>query len=440
MLVEITVANFRSFKQEQTLSLVSSGGKDRAHRHHLIPYGNSNLLKAASIHGANASGKSNLISAMRVMQSFIKNSATHMNQGDHIPGMVPFRLDPACCDQPSFFSASIVIDQDHYAYSFSATAKRVHTEKLIVSTPGKPQRVWFDRHFDEAVNQTKWKFGGPIEIDREILEKRTRANGLALSRGAEMNIEALNDLFLWFRDQMWVFDLSSLPIVGLAQETAGRIEQDPELRSRVTKLLKHADFGIDGIRIDEQKIEKEHLSELKELLSNKAMQVFETQIKKSGPSFNIHSLHQNSSHEQVEFNFREAESNGTKRFFALAGPFLDAIDKGTVMVVDELECSMHPLLTRKLVQLFQSPDVNKNGAQLIFATHDSVLMDPGLFRRDQIWLVEKNNEGASELFSLYDFDTANRPRNQEAFQRNYLAGRYGGTPKFGSTFEDLELP
>jgi AAA15 family ATPase/GTPase len=133
------------------------------------------------------------------------------------------------------------------------------------------------------------------------------------------------------------------------------------------------------------------------------------------------------------------ESNGTQRFFALAGPFLDALAKGTVVVVDELECSMHPLLTRKLIELFQSPEANKSGAQLIFATHDSTLMDPELFRRDQIWLVEKNRRGASELFSLYDFDTKDRPRNTEVFQRNYLAGRYGGVPKFGPTFEDLEF-
>ncbi len=100
---------------------------------------------------------------------------------------------------------------------------------------------------------------------------------------------------------------------------------------------------------------------------------------------------------------------------------------------------MHPILTRKLIELFQSPEVNKKGAQLIFATHDITLMDPELFRRDQIWLVEKNRSGASEIFSLYDFDTKDRPRNTEAFQRNYLAGRYGAVPKFGPIFEDLEI-
>jgi AAA15 family ATPase/GTPase len=133
------------------------------------------------------------------------------------------------------------------------------------------------------------------------------------------------------------------------------------------------------------------------------------------------------------------ESNGTQRFFALAGPFLDALDQGSVVVIDELDCSMHALLTRKLIELFQAATVNTRGAQLFFTTHDSNLMDPDLFRRDQIWLTEKDSRGASKLFSLYDFDTKERPRNTEAFERNYLAGRYGAIPRFGPIFEDLEI-
>jgi AAA15 family ATPase/GTPase len=139
----------------------------------------------------------------------------------------------------------------------------------------------------------------------------------------------------------------------------------------------------------------------------------------------------------IRFNFLEAESNGTQRFFALAGPWLDALDQGALLVLDELDCSMHPSLTRKLVELFQTREANPHGAQLVFSTHDSTLMDLELFRRDQIWIVEKGRTGASRLSSLYDFEE--KPRNNEALQRRYLAGRYGGVPVFGPTFEDLEL-
>ena len=108
-----------------------------------------------------------------------------------------------------------------------------------------------------------------------------------------------------------------------------------------------------------------------------------------------------------------------------------------MLVLDEFDCSLHPLLSRKLIELFQSPDVNAKGAQLVFAVHDPTLMDERLFRSDQIWLTEKNQSGATELFSFYDFKK--KPRSTESFQKNYLVGRYGGIPQFGPIFEDLEI-
>jgi AAA15 family ATPase/GTPase len=155
------------------------------------------------------------------------------------------------------------------------------------------------------------------------------------------------------------------------------------------------------------------------------------------PTQAIRSVHRSPGGEIVRFNFLEAESNGTQRFLALAGPWLDALDQGAALEIDELDCSMHPLLTRKLVEMFQTRDANVNGAQLVFSTQDSTLMDLELFRRDQIWIVEKDRTEASRLVSLYDFEE--KPRNGEAVQRRYLAGRYGGVPVFGPTFEDLEL-
>jgi AAA15 family ATPase/GTPase len=147
----------------------------------------------------------------------------------------------------------------------------------------------------------------------------------------------------------------------------------------------------------------------------------------------------NDSEESVTFLMDRDESNGTRRFFGLLGLVLQALDRGDLLVFDELECSLHPMLTRKLIELFQDESVNSKGAQLVFATHDITLMDKNLFRRDQIWLTEKNDRGATELFSLYDFDPAKRPRISEVLAKNYLAGRYGGVPKFGPTFEDLEI-
>lgn len=154
--------------------------------------------------------------------------------------------------------------------------------------------------------------------------------------------------------------------------------------------------------------------------------------------YNVQTVHlDQDSGEPIEFSLDEDESNGTKRFIAIAGPIVDALDKGSLLVVDELDCSMHPLLTQKLVELFHSEQSNPNGAQLVFATHDSTLMNPSLFRRDQIWFSEKDSKAATRLFSLCDIDRT--PRRQEAFEKNYLAGRYGAVPSFGPALEDYEV-
>lgn len=440
MLIEFRVANFRSFNEEQTISLIASK-RDDAHSGNLIMGEKFNLLKAAAIYGPNASGKSNLIKAIHFMKMFILNSATKMNQGDKIRGITPFRLSLDSQKQPSFFEVTIVVDNTRYEYGFSATADRVHDEWLIASPPPpKKRRLWFERRFDPKTNETQWVFRNPFKkADEQILKKNTRDNGLVLSRGAELNIKPLHQVFLWFRENLWVFDLSAQPL-SLMQETARRIRENRAFYKDVLQLIQHADLGIDEIVVAEEPFElKDVPEELKAVVSALTDAMTSLGASERG-LLTVKTLHHLAGLKGYEeFDIQMDESNGTQRFFALAGPFLDALAKGTVVVIDELECSMHPLLTRKLIELFQSPEANKKGAQLIFATHDSTLMDPELFRRDQIRLVEKNRRGASEVFSLYDFDTKDRPRNTEAFQRNYLAGRYGGVPKFGSTFEDLEF-
>lgn len=441
MLVEFRVKNFRCFNEEQVLSLVASK-RDEAHPDNLIAGDKFNLVKTTAVYGANASGKSNLLRAIHFTESFVRNSATKMNLGDKIRGLVPFRLDLAARGMPSSFELTIIVDGTRFKYGFSATQERVHSEFLVAYPKGRPQR-WFEREFDDKTKQTTWVFRGPLKKEGRILKEKTRDNGLVLSRGAELNIEALNKIFLCFRNRMWFFDLSN-PTEFLIERTAERVQSDRLFRDMVVAMIKAADFGIDDIVVSDLTVPLERVpEEIKQILSVELVREFlgTKRLGKEGfKGLRIETVHRQPELEVEErFSLSLDESNGTKRFFALCGPFLDALHEGAVVVVDGLECSMHPLLTRKLIELFQSPDANKNGAQLIFATHDSTLMDPELFRRDQIWLLEKNREGASELFSLYHFDTKDRPRNTEAFQRNYLAGRYGGVPKFGAIFEDMEF-
>jgi AAA15 family ATPase/GTPase len=155
--------------------------------------------------------------------------------------------------------------------------------------------------------------------------------------------------------------------------------------------------------------------------------------------FAVQTLHRiPGSEDTVTFSLETDESSGTQRFFAVIGPVLEALDEGRLLVVDELDCSMHPQLTYKLVEMFHSPEANPRGAQLVFATHDTSLMTPALFRRDQIWLTEKTRKGAAVLFSLCEIEPEKRPRKDEPFEKHYLAGRYGGVPNFGPALEDFE--
>src|SRR5262249_52561079 len=424
MLIEFRVGNFRSFDEPQTFSLVASS--DTRHPDNCTPFQKLKLLKSAAVYGANASGKSNLIKAMGFLRQFVLVSATTMNVGDEIP-VVPFLLNPESRGKASFFEVMFVVGEVRYQYGFTATRKRVQDEWLIAYPKGRARHL-LERSFDAERAQTSWAFRGELEKKGTLLKERTRDNGLVLSRGAELNVAPLTTVFLWFRQMMSVLDLSTSPGV-LIELTAKRLKEDPKFRQRVLRLLRHAGLGISDLEVAEER------------------RYFSWTPAESDPVgrvpvdpihvYTIRSIHQSLGGEPVTFNFLEAESNGTQRFLALVGPWLDALDQGTLLVIDELDCSMHPELTQKLVELFQTRDANPKGAQLVFSTHDSTLMDLELFRRDQIWIVEKNRAGGSRLSSLYDFEE--KPRNNEAVQQRYLAGRYGGVPILGPTFEDLEL-
>ena len=439
MLIQFSVQNYRSFREEQTLSLVA--GKDIAHPDSLINCGGKlRLSKVASIYGANASGKSNLVKAMKAMRDLILVSATQMNLGDRIKFVSPFRLDTSTVQEPSRFEITLLIEGDIFVYGFSATKEQVHDEWLFVQPQGKRSSKWLQRSRDKASGVTSWAFRGPLKRDAGLLKEKTRDNGLVLSRAAELNIEAVTPLYLWFRKMFWSFDLSDPP-TGLRQLTAERMNEDEEFLNRVIRFIREADFGIDSLSAKEgewlQSVPDDapkELHKLREVFVNLQKLVSSEKVVR----FSITTEHSlNDGETQIPFSLEEDESNGTQRFFALAGPILSALSDGDLLVIDEIDCSMHPLLTRKVVELFQSPEENTNGAQLVFTTHDSSVMDQTLLRRDQIWLTEKRANGSTELFSLYDFGADSRPRKDTAFEKNYLAGRYGAVPSFGPFFEDL---
>lgn len=421
MLIEFRVKNFLSFRDEQVLSLIASN--DTLLKGNCFDAGKHRLLKAAAIYGPNASGKSNLIKAVRFMQGLVGDS------GEIQPGrpvnVVPFLLDATSNREPSFFEATFLVKRVRYQYGFIVTRERVNEEWLIAYPRGKPQR-WFERGFDEKEQEPTWKWGPSLKGEKSRLAALTRPNALFVSIAAKFNHEQLTPIYKWFNKYLKVLPPKSLmrPVTASMLTLPDLDEEDRQsLKDFVRGFLQDADLGITGFDIKKREIPDADLpKEMPEEEKRQLLHIFA-----ENPVYDVRMTHQNPETEKdIAFDI-EDESDGTQRLFELAGPWIESVIRGYTVFVDELESSLHPLLTRKLIKFFQNPDVNEKGAQVIFATHDTTLLDPELFRRDQIWFTEKDKKEASQLYSMYDYKE-HKARKGEAMQKGYLAGRYGAIP------------
>lgn len=415
MLVEFRVENHRSLRDEQVLSMESGRGAanpgDLRARH--VEGSDLELLPVVALYGANASGKTNLLHALAFMQHAVMSSANRWKPDEGIPRS-PFAWGLSK-SQPSLFEVTMLLDSIRYQYGFQLTDESVSEEWLFAWPHGKKQ-TWFER--DDGT----FKFGEHLKGENKVLEGVTRRNALFLSTAAQFAHLQLTPLFVWFRTlEILNFDVSNLPDpmtkdffaeFGIAELFASgqagflktRTANEP-LRERFLNLLQSADLGINGLRVEKR---------------NKNHRL---------PYSNIELCHQTAG-EEAWLPLRE-ESKGTQSLIRSALPILQAIHSGGVILCDELEASLHPVLAQSIVRQFNDPVTNPHNAQLIFTTHDTNLLgttlcDPVL-RRDQIWLTEKDAEGATVLYPLTDF----KPRKHENLERGYIQGRYGAIPFLG---------
>lgn len=433
MLIEFSVSNFLSIRERQTLSLVSNySPKDLPDN--LIPLDlpglrGLSLLKSAVLYGANASGKSNFLIAMAFVKSFIVNSATGQKPDEKIK-RVPFRLDEASANAESEFEIVFVHKNVRYQYGFCVDDSRVKSEWLF-SFPKGQQRVLFTRQYNEDSLEDEYKFGTHLREDRD-LRQRTRSNALYLSVASQWAHEKLTEVYQWFKGHFLAIDLSLRG--GRAHpDLAAKTYMDfPDVELWVAEFLQHADTGIEGFRIVKRDARRSAVitDQLPGPIRNSQQEYLKDQTE-IGEFYEVLFDHRNEKEGfRNEFSFFE-ESAGTRRLFELLAPIKLALDVGTTLFVDEIEASVHPHLVRKVVSLFHSTRENSSNAQLIFATHDATLLRDGLMRRDQVWFVEKNNKGCTQLHPLTDY----KPRKDESLMRGYLAGRYGGVP-FMPSFVD----
>lgn len=420
MLVEFRIANFRSFRDEQVLSLVASN--DKTLRGNYATKGKLRLLKGVGIYGPNASGKSNLIKAIYVMKDVVLRSAS-TSPGEILP-IEPFLLDDKSRNKPSLFEVTFYERHIRYQYGFIATSKYIQDEWLFAYPKGRAQ-LWYERSFNRKTRKPVLKFGTSLKGDKAKLAKMTRSESLFLSVGAQWNNEQLMNIYGWFKNKLRIVPPKELfrPITAkILLELKAKPKKKEKLFESFVEILKSADLGICGL--DVKKIEIDEIK-FKGIPEQNKKELIE-RLKKE-PPIQVEMHHRSGKTGRIVPLMLEDESDGTQRFFQLLGPWTETLIYGFTVFIDELESSLHPLLTRELVEPILEPQTNKHGAQLIFATHDTTLLDPDLFRRDQIWFTEKDTSGATNLYSMSDYKER-RPRKGEAMQKGYLSGRYGAIP------------
>jgi hypothetical protein len=411
MLLRFGVSNYRSLRDYQELLLTASLSLKKESPTYLFSVAElaQPILPAIGIYGANASGKSNLLRALAFMHEMILNS--HI-KGPAKGGLLryPFRLAPEIQKQPSRFDSDVLIEGKRYHYGFVVDDERVLEEWLYAyPSPVKHHQVWFHRHSEET---PQFYFGKALKGKNKTIESLTRSNSLFLSAAAQNNHEQLTKVHNHFANH-YLFLLQTEPQVD--KQLASYLFQS-HLRTRMMEFLKGADTGI-----------------VKAVLGNVAPLAEGATIQEQ-----LQIFHRGVGGAEI-FLKLEDESHGTMRLLTLLGPIFAALDQGKMVILDELDASMHSLLAIKLLNLFNSPQFNPKGAQLLFTTHDTNLLGHQVLRRDQIWFTEKDKEGATYLYPLTDI----RTRHTDNLAEGYLQGRFGGVPWLGNldflpTSEDLE--
>ncbi len=432
MLIQFSISNFRTFKEKVTLSLIASNyDKETREAENVITnskYKTRNL-KSAVIYGANASGKSKFMEALMFMRHFTIYSSKDSQKGDDI-SVEPFRLSSETENSPSEFEVVFIYNDIQYRYGFEVEKTQVVSEWLYHKPNTKEVELFYRDFQDFEIHQRSYKKGAI-----GVKEGLVRDNALLISLAAQLNDEISIQVIEWFKR---LKTISGLREEGYQGYTMDRTK-DPKTKLRILELLKAADLGIQDIKLEMLDIDSLPNDMPKELKDRLIKESKEENRDIISDVLTTHKKYDKSKKyvEDVYFSLDEDESSGTRKFFALTGPILDVIENGYILVVDELDSKLHPNLVCKLVSLFNSKELNPKNAQLIFNTHDTNLLSSGLFRRDQIWFTEKNKFGVASLYSLADFKT-DSVRKTEAFEENYIRGKYGSVPYLG-LFDSLTL-
>jgi uncharacterized protein len=415
MLIDFSVENYRSIKEMQTLSMsaanIISKYKELDKMNVFKHSAKLSILKSKAIYGANASGKSNLIKALNTFISIVNNSVKDEGSLELI---WPFRLSTETEFKPTFFQLSFIIEKVYYRYGFEATRKEIFSEWLFGS-PGKKEVPFFTREGNNIkVNEKQFKEGNKvIDLYGQEGNDIARKNSLFLTTVRSFSNGLAKEIVDYIGSVIVVTGLSDFKMHKNAEE----ILSDELQKKKIVDFLKIADIGITDInRLEYQKTNE--IDKGKTFLTATEHRKFDSNLKDAGVA--------------TLFMITE-ESEGSKKMFEISPLITKALSENRVLVMDEFDARFHPLLTRKIVELFNSSS-NKE-SQFIFATHDTNLLNAKLLRRDQICFVEKDKYGASHFYSLVDFKGV---RNDSSFEKDYISGKYGAIPFLGDFSSIIE--
>ena len=427
VLIDYKVENWKSFRDPVTLSMVASKERQHGERVTKLQKYATRVLPVAAVYGANASGKSNLFDSLR----FAKEMVTESGKPDRVIQVQPFKLNSRGIQQPSSFRFEMLIDECIYEFSFSVTQKTVVEEKLV-ETKRSSERVLYHRkngesNFNKSLNNHKLL---------ELVSKSTRDDQLFLTTSVYMNISKFKPVFDWFDNHLRL----------IAPRTKFKLHEllskkEQPLLNKINDVLPELDMGIS--RLGAAEIRSDSLPFLKELMQEiqadmKDGEIVEFNSRTGEDDFFVIGngdfmtakrrigYHLDSEGNEVIFEWDE-ESDGTQRAIDLLPAIFHLIStkSNSVYVIDELDRRLHTMLTRNLLEKFLTNCNSESRSQLLFTTHDLLLMDQDLFRRDEMWLTERDHSGRSDLFSFGDFRNI---RYDKDLRKSYLQGRFGGIP------------
>jgi len=432
MLLEFKVSNYRSIGEEQTISLIPAP-KQKDHLHNIITKGRYQALNAISLYGPNGGGKSNVLRSMSLLDRLVHGSA-RTSSTTRLP-YDPFLLREGWEDKPTSFEISFVIEANRYRYGLEYTATEIKREWLYRKSVGREVNL-FERE-GEVIDVSSGYNGSKKIIDAAI--EATRTNALFLSTCDILNVEEAKTIMQWFSHFSMVDGLNT----EMEEIQTVELWEDKEYREKIKQYLASLSLNIVDVEVSTKEFEESELPDdipknLKSQLANSLKGKRSYTVFAKHRMYDIDTFPTNKTH---SWEWDEKESSGAKKAFQLSGPVLWALANGGVLIIDEIEAKLHPIMTLNTIEAFLDKKSNPNNAQLIFATHDTNLLSYSNLRRDQICFAEKNAWESTEIYSLSDFVyfgekngefKSEKERPDTDKEKRYFEGRYGAIPALGN--------